>query len=68
MEWSVDQDPLMVLHAKLTRQCDSLLVERWAYTVKTWVQILVMAGSRYEFELLILILRATLVSKLTASQ
>jgi len=59
MEWSVDHDPLMVIHATLNSQCDSLLVKCWAYTVKTWVQILVMAGSRYEFELLILILRAT---------
>jgi len=42
MGWSVDHDPLIVLHAKPTRQCDSLLVWCWAYTVKTWVQILVM--------------------------
>jgi len=44
IEWSVDHDPLMVIHATLTRQCAGLLVKCWAYTVKTWVQILVMAG------------------------
>jgi len=43
MGWSVDHDPLIVLHAKPTWQCDSLLVWCWAYTVKTWVQILVMS-------------------------